>query len=382
MAQLWPVLLDRLGLEISFAHRPFIWDSDARGKAHVHVVIVGLTRAAAAPNRKRLFSYEANDHEPHESEHSAITPYLFDGGSLANTHLVVREASRPLNGLPQLISGSQPIDDGNYIFTESERNEFLRLEPGAKEFLRPYVGSKEHINGSMRWILALQEASPSQLRALPMVRERMAAVREFRASSKRVRTLAIASYPERFNVEVLPREPFLIIPETSSERREYIPIGWMEPPTIPSNLVRIIPNASRPLFALLTSAMHMSWMRHIGGRLESRYRYSIGSVYNTFPLPPDGLGALDSLAEDAESVLAARAAFPNECLATLYDPDLMPTRLRKAHQELDRKVDRMYRRSGFSSDRERVEFLFGLYESVVAPMAMLAGQGRHPRRRN
>ena len=195
----------------------------------------------------------------------------------------------------------------------------------------------------------------------------MAAVRVFRAKSQRKSTLAIADYPTRYNVEVIPEAPFLVIPEVSSERREYAPIGWLEPPTIPSNLVRILDNATPVDFALLTSAMHMAWLRHIGGRLKSDYRYSIGLVYNTFPLPPDGLdpSKLDPL---AQAVLDARASHSEATLADLYDPDLMPPNLRRAHQALDRAVDRLYLRAGFASERERVEHLFMLYEKMYAPL--------------
>lgn len=372
VAQLWPILFDRCQLEIAYAHRTFAWGSDARGKAHVHVVIIGLCKSDQTPRERRLFSYDDINGEPHESLHAVITPYLFDGGKLANPHLVVKETSKPLNGLPPLLSGSQPIDDGNYIFDSTERAAFLANEPGAKKFLRPYVGSKEYINGGERWILALQKATPADLKALPNVVERMRAVREFRSNSERRSTLAIAPYPERFNVEVIPSRPFLIVPKVSSERREYVPIGWMEPPTIPSDLVFVLNGASKSLFGLLTSAMHMSWLRHIGGRLKSDYRYSIGLVYNTFPAPSVADADLRKLEPMVQALLDARAAHPGATFADLYDPDLMPGNLRKAHQALDRAVDRLYRAGGFSSDRERVEHLFGLYEKIVAPLEVAA----------
>ena len=283
VAQLWPVLLERCKLEIAFAHRTFAWGSDARGKAHVHVVILGLDRREAVRPEKRLFSYPDINGEPEESRHAALSPYLFDAGGLSDPHLVVREESAPINGMGRLISGSQPIDDGEYIFNAEERAELLVVDPDAARFLRPYIGAREYLQGGERWILALQEASPTTLKSLPRVRERMAAVRLFRSKSERKSTLAIADYPTRYNVEVIPKTPFLVIPEVSSERRDYAPIGWLEPPVIPSNLVRILNNAALADFALLTSAIHMAWLRHIGGRLESRYRYSIGLVYNTFP---------------------------------------------------------------------------------------------------
>ena len=381
VAQLWPILSDRCALEIAFAHRTFAWGSDARGMAHVHVIIIGLAKRAAARQEKRLFSYDTPKGEPHESRHTALSPYLFDASGLTDSRIVVKESARPLNGLPPLLSGSQPIDDGNYIFKADERVAFLREEPNAELYLRPFVGSREFLQGGERWILALKDANPADLRAMPKIVERMRAVRAFRAKSKRKSTLAIADYPTQYNVNVVPDTPFLVIPKVSSERREYLPIGWLEPPVIPSDLVFIIENASKPLFALLTSATHMAWLRHIGGRLESRYRYSIGLVYNTFPVPPVPAGRLQRLAPYADAVLAARAAHPNATLADLYDPDLMPVDLRRAHHALDIAVDRLYRRSPFSSDRERVEHLLGLYERMIVPLAANVRPQRRRRRR-
>ena len=380
VAQLWPILFDRCKLEIGFAHRTFAWGSDARGKAHVHVVIIGLAQRAAVPKDRLLFSYDNINGEPHVSTHTALSPYLFDASALADPHLVVRETARPLNGLPQLFSGSQPIDDGNYIFDAAQRAEFLADEPAAARFMRPYIGSREHINGGMRWILALQSATPTELKAMPKVLERMRAVKAFRGKSERKSTLAIAPYPEKFNVEVIPNAPFLVVPEVSSERRDYVPIGWLEPPVIPSNLVRIIENATKPLFGLLTSAMHMSWLRHIGGRLKSDYRYAIGLVYNTFPLPPVLESDLMKLEPLAQAVLDARASHVGATLADLYDPDTMPTNLRRAHQALDRAVDRLYRKKGFTSDRERVEHLLAMYEKMTAPLATPAAPKTRKRR--
>lgn len=380
VAQLWPLLFERAGLEIAFAHRTFAWGSDARGKAHVHVVIIGLTKANDAPKEKRLFSYDDINGEPHESLHKALSPYLFDASTLNDPHIVVRETSKPLNGFPKLIIGSKPIDGGNYIFTAEEKDVFLTEEPGASAFFHPYVGSKEFLNGGDRWILALQDASIEVLKSLPKVRERIAAVRACRVASKSKPTQALAATPTLYHVNVIPTAPFLVVPEVSSERREYVPIAWMEPPVIPSNLVRIIEVASKPLFGLLTSAMHMSWLRHIGGRLKSDYRYSIGLVYNTFPTPPVSDGDFGKLEPFAQAVLDARAAHSGATLSDLYDPDLMPVNLRKAHQALDRAVDRLYRRAGFSSDRERVEYLLGLYEKMTIPLSASTKSARIRRR--
>ena len=382
VAQLWPLLFDRRRLEIAFAHRTFAWGSDARGKAHVHVVIIGLDAADHAPRDRRLFAYEDINGEPLEGRHAVITPYLVDGGALADPHLVVREEGSPLNGMRQLITGSKPIDDGHYIFKAEERSALLESEPDAAMFLRPFVGAREYLRGGERWILALHDAAPTALARLPLVRERIAAVRTYRRASKSKPTQQLADTPTLYHVNVLPTDPFLVIPQVSSERREYVPIGWLEPPTIPSDKLRLLPDATLADFALLTSAMHMAWMRAVTGRMKSDYMYSVGVVYNTFPLPPGFADADTSALEPlAQAVLDARATHAGATLADLYDPNLMPPNLRRTHQALDRAVDRLYRRPRFTSERERVEYLFALYEHMQAPLAAGTVTKRRPRRR-
>jgi hypothetical protein len=383
VAQLWPLLFDRCGLEIGFAHRTFAWGSDARGMAHVHVVIIGLTRREQEPPVKRLFSYSDIHGDPTESKHEALTPYLFDAGNVINRHLVVEEASRPLCGVSQLFTGCQPIDEGQYIFNAEELAEFLSQEPKARKYIHPFIGSVEFINGGERWILILDGASPGELRSMPAVMHRIAAVRRFRSRSRRTSTLQLAETPTRFQVTVIPTAPFLVIPEVSSERRPYVPIGWLRPPTIPSNLVRVLLDADLWHFGVLTSAIHMAWLRQIGGRLESRYRYSIGIVYNPFPWPEATDPQRAKIRSLAQAVLDARAQFPTSTLADLYDVDAMPPQLRKAHRALDDAVDKLYRSAAFSGDRDRAEHLFGLYERLVAPLvaAAAAPKGRGSRRR-
>ena len=382
VAQLWPLLLDHRRLEIAFAHRTFAWGSDARGKAHVHVVIIGLDAADHAPRDRRLFTYEDISGEPLEGRHVVITPYLVDGVALVNPHLVVREEGSPVNGMRQLITGSKPIDDGHYIFKVEERSALLESEPDAAMFLRPFVGAREYLRGGERWILALHDAAPAALARLPLVRERIAAVRAYRRASKSKPTQQLADTPTLYHVNVLPTDPFLVIPQVSSERREYVPIGWLEPPTIPSDKLRLLPNATLADFALLTSAMHMAWMRAVTGRMKSDYMYSVGVVYNTFPLPP-GFADTDTSALEplGQAVVDARATHAGATLADLYDPDLMPPNLRRAHHALDRAVDRLYRRQRFTSERERVEYLFALYERMQAPLAAVAAKPRTRRRR-
>ena len=377
-AQLWPILFDRCRLEIAFAHRTFAWGSDARGVAHVHVVIIGLDPREAARAEKRLFSYPDINGEPVESRHAALSPYLFDAGGLADPHLTVQREHLPINGMRKLIVGSNPLDGGHYVFTSEERDAFLSEEPNAESLLRPYLGAREYLQGGKRWVLALQAASPATLARLPHVRERIAAVRAYREASNSSFTQSLAGMPTLYHLNVLPNAPFLAIPQTSSERREYVPMGWLEPPVIPSVKLIVLENATLADFALLNSTMHMVWMRTVTGRMKSDYSYSLGFVYNTFPTPP-GDADLLNLEPLAQAVLDARAAHPEATLADLYDPDLMPPDLRRAHQALDRAVDRLYRRAGFASERERVEHLFALYEKMRAPLE--AGVKKKPRRR-
>ncbi len=256
VAQLWPLLFERYGLEIAFAHRTFAWMSDAKGKAHVHCVIVGLTRRDDEPKEKRLFSYDDIRGDPHESRHAALTPYLFDGSRLADRHLFVKEINQPLLDVARPIIGSKPIDGGYYIFTEDERVEFLATEPHADALLHPYLGSDEFINGDVRYILALQGASPALLRTMPKVVDRMNRVSRFRRgeipSKKEVAegnielkargkdTVKLGDYPQSFHVNAMPTTTFLAIPKVSSERREYVPICWLGPPTIPSDLLFVL----------------------------------------------------------------------------------------------------------------------------------------------
>ena len=380
VALLWPRLFAS-GLEIAFAHSTFAWGSDARGKAHVHVVILGLDRQENGRPNKRLFNYPTINGEPEESRHAALSPYLFDASSLADPRLVVTDSARPLSPRPVMQRGVQPTDGGHFIFSDQERQDFLRQEPNAERFFRPFIGGREHINGLSRWILFLEEAEPETLRTMPLSVERIRRVRAMRLASKKAATVRLADTPTRLEGRSIPTAPFLVVPEVSSERRDYVPIGWLEPPVIPSNLVRVLQNATLADFALLTSAMHMAWLRHIAGRLKSDYRYSIGLVYNTFPMPPReaNLSKLESL---AQAVLDARAAHPGSTLADLYDPDTMPPNLRKAHQALDRGVDRLYRRSGFVSERERVEHLLMVYEGMRGVLGVgVSGKKRRGRGR-
>ena len=375
VAQLWPVLFERSMVEILFAHRTFAWGSDARGVAHVHVVIVGLVRRDQEPPLKKLFSYDDLRGHPTMSRHTALTPYLFGAEGVTNRHLVVCTQSQPLWDIPQAIIGLKPIDGGHYIFNEEQRAEFLRDEHWADPYMRPFVGATEFLYGEKRWILALQDAPPGELRSMPLVMRRIAEVRDFRSRSRSAGTQELASRPTDFHVTVIPEQPFLAIPKVSSELREYIPIGWLEPPVIPSDLLFVVLGADLWHFGVLTSRMHMAWLRHIGGRLESRYRYSIGIVYNNFPWPNVTDAQRRRIRNLAQAVLNVRNRYPDARLADLYDTNVMNLDLRRAHRDLDRAVDALYRQSPFETDQDRVEHLFGLYERRMSPLL------NQPRRR-
>jgi hypothetical protein len=291
-----------------------------------------------------------------------INPYLVDAPDV-----VLENRRTPLCPVPEIGIGNKPIDGGHYLFTDEEKAEFLQREPQAEKWFRRWLGADEFINGYQRWCLWLGDCPPGELRKMPEALKRVEAVRRFRLASKSAPTRKLADTPTRFHVENMPESTYLLIPEVSSERREYIPIGFMHPDTLSSNLVKIVPNATLYHFGVLTSAMHMAWVRAVCGRLESRYRYSAGIVYNNFPWPdaPDDK-TRQSIEAAAQAVLDARAQFPGSSLADLYDPLTMPPALLKAHQKLDAAVDRAYGKTGFKSDAERVAFLFQRYQALTS----------------
>lgn len=380
-AQLWPLLFERHSLDIAFAHRSFAWGSDVRGKAHVHVIVIGLDKQQFARRTKRLFNYQDVKGDPEESKHSFISPYLFGADTISNPRLTVKEEASPINGFRRLIIGSKPIDDGNYILGPCERQELLEFEPESNEFIRPFIGAREFLQNKERWIISLHDATPDQIERMPRIKAMIALVRKYRLNSKSTATRRLADTPTLYHVNVIPRSAFLVIPQVSSERRQYVPIGWLEPPAIPSDKVRILADASLSEFALLTSSLHMAWLRNISCRLKSDYSYTINLIYNTFPTPPNFPDCVRgaALTQAAQDVLDARAGFPESSLADLYDPDLMPPELRHAHNALDRVVDKLYRPSGFGSDRERLEHLLALYERMKAPVLR---EARKTRRRS
>lgn len=371
---LWPDLLRR-GVKLHFAHRTFQWTSEARGRAAVHCVIIGFGLTDVA--EKWLFEYETPQAEPHAVKVRNINPYLVEGPGV-----VLTRRNQPLCAAPEMGIGNKPIDGGHYLFSDEEKSAFLQREPAAARWFYRWIGADEFLNGYARWCLWLGDCPPDALRAMPEAMKRVEAVRKFRLASKSAPTRRLADTPTRFHVENMPRDAYLVIPEVSSERRHYIPIGFVQPDTLASNLLKVIPHATLYHFGVLQSAMHMAWVRAVCGRLESRYRYSAGIVYNNFPWPDCAIGPAEAQGERAQkqraaieaaaqAVLDARAQFPQASLADLYDPLSMPAALLRAHQRLDRAVDAAYGARGLSSEAQRVAFLFERYArlSALAPAA-------------
>ena len=374
---LWGELYGRHRMKIHFAHRTFPWESEARGKAHVHVVIIGF--GGTDSPAKFITDYDPDPDEPTRSSASNINPYLVEGRDIG-----LSKRTTPLCAVPEIVFGSMPNDGGHLLLDAEAKAELLRSEPGAKKFIRQFLGSEEFINGIERWCLWLVDASPAELRALPEIMRRVERVKAHRLASSRETTRGLASIPTLFGENRQPQTKYLLIPGVSSERRAYVPIGFLSPQVIASNLVNVVPGADLYHFGVLTSQMHMAWMRATAGRLESRFRYSAGIVYNNFPWPMSPTASQKEAVEGharrvlelrtecgdgRHGFLPARKSGPaSATLADLYDPLTMPAPLVKAHQALDRAVDRCYRPEPFPSDRARVEFLFALYEKLTAPL--------------
>ena len=389
---LWGRLLAQ-GIKIHFAHRTFAWSNEARGNAGVHCVIIGFG-LADVPN-KTIFEYDDIRGEPHAIQANNINPYLVDAPDV-----VLPRRSSPICAVPEIGIGNKPIDDGNYLFTPEEKTAFIKREPQAGKYFRRWLGAEEFINNIERWCLWLGDCTPAELRAMPEAMKRVQAVKASRLASKSPPTRKLAETPTRFHVEFMPDKPFMVIPEVSSERRPFIPFGFLEPSVLASNKLRIAADAQLFDFGVLSSTMHMAWTRYTCGRLESRYQYSIYIVYNNFPWPDSPTDAQKQKIESAaQGVLDARAGFMSplpspasgrgsksdgasangsSSLADLYDPFTMPPVLVKAHQKLDAAVDAAYGKRTFKNDAERVAFLFELYQKYTS---LLPSESAKPKRR-
>lgn len=336
-------------MHIDFAYRTFQWDSEAKIKAHVHCVIIGFS-IAPYNKPKKIFIDERYQIAKN------INGYLLDA---ANVY--VESRNKPICNIPEIGIGNKPIDGGYYLFEKEEMEEFIKKEPEAKKYFRPWYGSKEFINRSPRYCLWLGECSPAELRKLPLCMERVREVKEYRLQSTSAGTVKLAERPTRFHVENMPKGQYIVIPEVSSQRRRYVPMGFFTPNIFCSNLVKIIPDATLYHFGVLTSNVHMAWMRVVCGRLKSDYRYSKDIVYNNFPWPEPSTQQRQKIEQTAQAILDARALYPDSSLADLYDELTMPPELRKAHHQNDMAVMQAY---GFTKGSEA-------YKSEAACVAEL-----------
>lgn len=357
VANLWKPLFDA-GVHIDFAYRTFRWDSEAKIKAHVHCVIIGFS-VAASSTPKKLF-----DGDRYQVANN-INGYLLDG-----ENVFVESRSKPICNVPEIGMGNQPIDNGQYLFEKEDMEAFIKKEPSAAAYFHPWYGAKEFISQKPRYCLWLGECSPAQLKQMPYCLERVHAVKEYRESSTRASTVKMAMKPTRFQTENMPKGHYVVIPEVSSEKRRYIPIGYLDDSKLCSNKLRLVPSATLFIFGVLESNVHMAWMRCVCGRLKSDYDYSIKIVYNNFPWPAPTEQQKAKIEQTAQAILDARALYPDSSLADLYDDLTMPPELRKAHQANDRAVMDAY---GFTkgtaartSESACVAELMKLYQQKVS----------------
>jgi len=350
-AVMWKALFDK-GIHIDFAHRTFIWDSEASLKAHVHCVIVGFSWA---PFKEKKYIYTSGN----GTEATTINGYLLDAPVV-----IIEERSKPLCDVPSIVRGSQATDDGHYLFTPEEKAEFLKKEPQAERFFKRFMMGREFINNIERWCLWMPNITPTELKSCPEILKRVQAVKELREASKNKQTQQSANIPWRFGQYRVPAEHYIAFAKVSSERRRYVPFGFLTNEVIPGDKLFTIPDATIYMFGVLTSNVHMAWMRTVCGRLKSDYSYSTTIVYNNFPWPLPTEEQKAKIEQTAQGILDARALFPEASLADLYDEVAMPPELRKAHQMNDRAVMEAY---GWKVSREFTESvcvaeLFKLYQ--------------------
>ena len=350
--------MEKYGIHIDFAHRTFRWDSEASIKAHVHCVIVGFSGMQNQEFKEKIIF---DDKRITKAEN--INPYLLNAPVI-----FVEKRKLPLcKCVPQMMKGSQPTDGGNLILSPEEKEMLLKKSPELSFYIRPFIGADEFINGKERYCLWLDGANPEDLIHSTELARRIAAVRESREASPKAATRQWAKFPMLFTENRQPQDPYIIVPSVSSEKRRYVPIGFVTPNVVASNLVLIIPNASLYHFGILTSNVHMAWMRAVCGRLKSDYRYSGDIVYNNFPWPTPTEAQEAKIKQTAQTILDVRAKYPNSSMAALYSKEFMPSDLIVAHQANDRAVMQAY---GFPvkktyQESDCVADLFKLYQQLT-----------------
>ncbi|MDB9411273.1 class I SAM-dependent DNA methyltransferase [Microcystis aeruginosa CS-567/02] len=358
---LWNVLINEFNISIHFAHRTFKWSNEAKGNAAVHCVIIGF--ASFEANEKYLFDYQTITSEPLLIKAKNINPYLINANNI-----LVFNRKYPLCNVPNMMYGNKPTDGGNFILSEEEKNTLVLKNPLVIKFIKPFISAREFLNGGKKWCLWLLDIKPNELKNIPEILERVEAVKQFRSKSIAASTQNY-SYHCLFRQITQPKSDYILVPRTTSENRKYIPIGFFTADNIVSDTCQSIPNGDLYLFGILTSAMHMAWVKYVCGRLKSDYRYSKDIVYNNYPFPENITDKQKQTVETcAQAVLDTRVKYPDSSLADLYDPLTMPPDLLKAHQKLDKAVDLCYRPQPFTSELNRIEYLFELYEKLTAPL--------------
>jgi methylase of polypeptide subunit release factors len=359
---LWTILYNLYKIKIHFAHRTFSWSNEAKGNAAVHVVIIGFGNCDT--NNKSIYEYETIKGEPHAVKIKNINPYLVEGKDI-----VLLSVSQPICNVPKMQSGSAARDGGFLILKDEEKKAIVKANPSTKKYFSRFISGDDFINNVIRWCIWLKKVSPTEIRGIREFQERFKAVKEFREQSTRGGTIKMAEMPYLFAEERQPETDFLVIPKVSSENRRYIPIAYLTKDYIVSDKTFVVPNTTLFHFGVLTSSMHMTWMRFTCGRMKSDYSYSNTIVYNNYPWPENPNGKqIKAIETAAQKVLDARLQFPKSSLADLYDPLTMPPVLIKAHNELDKAVDLAYRPQVFTSEANRMVFLFELFEKYTADL--------------
>jgi hypothetical protein len=357
---LWNFLFNKFKIKIHFAHRTFSWSNEAKGNAAVHVVIIGFANYDI--QLKRIYEYDDIKAEPHEILVKNINAYLIEGKDI-----FIQSRNNPICNVSKIVYGNKPTDGGSFLFTDDEKNEFIKNEPNSIKFIKPFISAHEYFNGKKRWCLWLKDANPNELKQLPHVMARIEGVRNSRLKSTKLATQKLANYPTNFEYVSQPETDYVLIPLHSSENRRYVPFGFFTKNDIVANSCSLIPNATLYEFGIISSLMHLVWLKNTCGRIKSDYRYSGSIVYNNYPWPENASDKqIKAIETAAQKVLDARLQFPNSSLADLYDPLTMPPALVKAHNELDKAVDLAYRPQAFTSEAKRMEFLFELYEKYTA----------------
>lgn len=375
VAIIWNELLKKHNISINFAHRTFKWSNEGKGIAAVYCVIIGFS--ATESNSKVIFEYDNIKGEPHAVSVSNINPYLVDAKDI-----LIGSRNMPICDVPQMNFGNMPLDGGNLLLTDTEKIEAISNDPRVEKFIKQLISAREYINGEKRWCLWLVDANPAEIRKIPFIVDRIKGVKQFREASVAPSTRSFAYIPGLFRDRNNP-DSFIVIPRVSSEFRKYIPISLFDKNSIVGDTCMFIPNASIYHFGILTSIMHMSWVKHVCGRLKSDYRYSKNIVYNNFPWPENPSQKLISnVVQAAKNVLEVRKKYMEPLnpetkpatLADLYSVLTMPPDLVKAHDELDRAVDFCYRPQPFATEAKRMEFLFALYEKYTLALKKSSGR--------